>query len=120
MTPNFDLYFHTRGMDPRTEAGKDFLHSTLLNGPLYAPRDYQNAVDNGLHVSFENRDVLNQTIGTRDTEWEPVTRSEYDNPGYSDDVYPPLADLPSNAVPDCDYDDNPDAGICPESERFGE
>ena len=99
---NFDLHMNRDTIQPLTKAGVDFLHSVLLKGPVYPPRDYQNARANGLHVSFEDKSTLEQVTDpdTARTEWAPIPENPYATPGYSDDS--------------CDADDSPDAAICPE------
>ena len=83
--PNFDLHMNKDSITPLSTAGQAYLRSVLLRGPVYPPRDYQEAVNRGLHVSFENRDTLEKVTdpGSTSAEWKPVTQPE--NTGYSDD-----------------------------------
>jgi hypothetical protein len=85
----FDLHFTHNRTIPLTSAGKNFLNSSLFHGPgevaIYTEREYQDAIRQGLRVSFEDKDVLNEVT-------DPGSTSLVDSP--------------------CGADDNPDEAMC--------
>jgi hypothetical protein len=73
----FDLHFtHNRTI---TSAGKNFLNSSLFHGPgevpIYPEREYQDAIRQGLRVSFEGKDAC----GADDNPDEAMCEDGYPN-----------------------------------------
>ncbi len=100
----YDLHFTQRGMTPVSPRGMEFVHSVLLRGPLFAPRDYRDATQQGLHVSFETSADLDRVT---QPSWTPTEQPAFT--GYADEVLPEVKpDLPD----ECQADDNADEAIC--------
>jgi hypothetical protein len=58
----FDLHFTATGIEPLTDAGRDFVRMACQKSAT--PANYDAAIDAGLHVTFENdhvRDWVTQT-----------------------------------------------------------
>jgi len=54
----FDLYYTSEGVVPHSLAGRSFLLSQAGKyGFLDAPRDYREAVEQGLHISLETAEI---------------------------------------------------------------
>jgi hypothetical protein len=110
----YDLYFTSFGEQGITQAGRDFIQSILIRRPLFPPLDVRLAQQNGLRVSFADKDALDYadvditdvadpgSTSTETGDWKPMD-APIGTPGY-------------NGPSDCDFDDNPDAAICPESD----
>jgi hypothetical protein len=113
----FDLHYSITGVTTLSQAGVNYLASH--------DGDYHKAIDNGLHVSFEDRATLEKL--------EEAPRSFLDNvkqffaeqrvPGPWNPIDVPVSGynenledtLPINSDPrDCESDDNPDERLCEE------
>jgi|HubBroStandDraft_6_1064221.scaffolds.fasta_scaffold167311_3 hypothetical protein len=109
---NFDLHMNGDSIEPITEAGKAYLRSVLLRGPVFPERDYLEATSRGLHVSFENRDTLERVTDPGSTSFIPIDINP-NAPGYDDLL--PEDNLPMDADPrNCDEDDS---SWCPDEDK---
>jgi hypothetical protein len=111
----YDLYFTSFGEQGITQAGRDFIQSILIRRPLFPPLDVRLAQQNGLRVSFADKDALDYadvditdvadpgSTSTETGDWKPMD-APIGTPGYAD-----------NGPSDCDFDDSPDAAICPDT-----
>jgi hypothetical protein len=89
---NSDLMFTADGIEPLSQAGKDYVRA------LFA-KAYLEAWDNGLHMEFDSRDTLERVTDNVPEPWSPV-QIPTNAPGYQDDYY----DYDPEARPEDDMD----------------
>jgi hypothetical protein len=111
----YDLYFTSFGEQGITQAGRDFIHSILIRRPLFPPLDVRLAQQNGLRVSFADKDALDYadvditdvadpgSTSTETGDWKPMD-APLGTPGYADNG-------PSDGCDDLE-DDSPDEALC--------